>query len=1107
MDDAVLLRLALDAGLVTGEDLKAIEPDRPKLQALVDSGRITSEQLGSLLQGAGGDETLVPGSSPLSESDRQASGRSEDLPPWLKGWDRYRIDGRLGRGGMGEVFGGWDPRLGRRVALKFLHGTDPRLVERFLGEARLQARVNHPGVCRVYEVGHVGEHPYIAMQEVSGATLDRVAAEMTVDQKVRLMVEVTDAVHAAHRTGLIHRDLKPGNILVDRSEDGAFRPYVVDFGLARDQAAARGLTIPGSVYGTPGYMSPEQLGGRRDQLDRRTDVYSMGAVLYEILAGAPHLEFQNFAEAILKLREEDAIPLRKLAPAIPADLETVVMKCLEKDPGRRYESARALGDDLRRYLDGEPIEARPTARLYRMRKRIQKNPAIWGAGFLAVILVAVFGFVAVHARWQSDRRSELAQRFAAEVREMESVYRLAELLPPHDMSRYRSTLHQRMTSIETEMNDLGEIARGPGLYALGRGALNLGEYERARDYLEAAWARGEKTPEVSYALGQALGHLYQQALEDLGRIDDPALRESTREQIRKRYRDQARSHLREAVGTTLENPALIEAQLAFYDERYDDALEASRRAWGSVPWLFEAKQMEGMVLLAKARSAAEHGEDDQAGALLNQSGLAYRQALAIGRSSAALYVAECARRKTGIYVVGATRPLQAEEVEQAVVPCDQAIRIDHQLSRPWAEKGQIYAYWAEDLFRTGKDPSVAVTRTIESARQALRYNPRGAGAWTSEGTALHVRARWKMMRGEDPEPDLVGSVAALEKAVAIDPGLPSVQNSMGNVNIIRARYELSQGMDPIPAAHAAIASYEKALSLSPKYFIAHINLGTARTLIAETMINRGEDPAALLEAAAGDYDLALKANPNHAASWNNRGNVYLTLGDDQLARGIDASEALHKAVASYQRALEIRPEYTFAPWNIAYAQRGLGLDALRRGEDPTPALAAAREALRRAERLNPSDPDNWMEEARVAVVEARWRVERGESPDAALEIAEKAIDRGFQLNRDHAGLWAALAESCRWRMAGLRQQGRPALLTGRRGIEAASRALQLVNDDARTLAIRGALEMLTAAEISGPDAASLRRRGVSDLQAAFRKNANLRREFDQLLQPGAGDGP
>lgn len=202
---------------------------------------------------------------------------------------RYEQVEYVGQGGMAKVYKAYDATLRRTVALKFLLGESPELSERLLNEARAQARIEHENVCKIYEAGETDGKLYIAMQYIHGKTLRKLAPEISLEQKIRIVAQTAEAVHAAHRVGLIHRDLKPANILVERSQEGDLTPYVVDFGLARGPEAG-GLTKTGTVMGSPWYMSPEQAKGNVSQLDRRSDVYSLGATLYEVLAGKPPFE-------------------------------------------------------------------------------------------------------------------------------------------------------------------------------------------------------------------------------------------------------------------------------------------------------------------------------------------------------------------------------------------------------------------------------------------------------------------------------------------------------------------------------------------------------------------------------------------------------------------------------------------------------------------------------------------------------------------------------------------------------------------------------------------------------------------------------------------------
>ena len=324
---------------------------------------------------------------------------------FLAGWPRYRIEGFLGAGGMGSVYKAFDPSLNRYVAIKFLHRNDPTQTAQFLREARSQARVDHPNVCWVYEVGEVEGRSYITMQFIDGVSLAEIPDLLPVDAKVRLVRDVARAVHAVHRTGLIHRDLKPGNVLVGKGEGEDFAPHVLDFGLARD-AEDTGLTRPGTVTGTPAYLSPEQALGQT--LDRRTDVYSLGVVLYELLGGRPPFQGENPPQTLIRLIRDEAVPLSKLNSAVLCDLETVVMKCLEKDPNQRYDSARALADDLERWLAGDPIAARPASLAYRLGKRLRKNRAVAAVAAASALALLVLGAVTVRNYWWARETAELA---------------------------------------------------------------------------------------------------------------------------------------------------------------------------------------------------------------------------------------------------------------------------------------------------------------------------------------------------------------------------------------------------------------------------------------------------------------------------------------------------------------------------------------------------------------------------------------------------------------------------------------------------------------------------------------------------------------------------
>jgi len=272
-----------------------------------------------------------------------------DLPPPVLPAD-FELLGELGRGGMGVVYKVRQKSLDRVVALKVLRPAElmfGEAIRRFQAEARSLARLRHRHIVSIHEVGESGGNVYYTMDLIEGSTLAELIAQgkVTPSRAVRILRQVAGAITYAHSQGLIHRDLKPGNILVDPAGDA----YVVDFGLARDLGVRGDLTATGHILGTPAYMSPEQARGDSDRIGEPTDLYALGAVLYECLAGRPPFGGMPLADLIHAVIHEEPVPPGRLAPKTPADLEVICLKALEKDPRRRYPTFRAFLEDLDRF--------------------------------------------------------------------------------------------------------------------------------------------------------------------------------------------------------------------------------------------------------------------------------------------------------------------------------------------------------------------------------------------------------------------------------------------------------------------------------------------------------------------------------------------------------------------------------------------------------------------------------------------------------------------------------------------------------------------------------------------------------------------------------------
>ncbi len=308
----------------------------------------------------------------------------------------YELLDEVGRGGMGVVWKARQRALDRIVALKMIvpgHLSAEDELLRFRTEVEATARVHHPNIVQIYEVGeHQGQHFY-SMEFIDGPSLARRLEQGPVPgrQAARYVATIATAIHHAHTHGILHRDLKPGNILLD-SDD---QPHVTDFGLAKKLGCDSSQTRTGAVMGTPSYMSPEQAGGRTRELGPPCDIYGLGAVLYELLTGRPPFKSDTPLDTILHVLDRDPAPPRLLNPKVDHDLETICLKCLEKDPKRRYPSAQALADDLTHYLSGESISARSFNVLDRLTRTLERSQydiefGSWGTMLLLFgVIVAV----------------------------------------------------------------------------------------------------------------------------------------------------------------------------------------------------------------------------------------------------------------------------------------------------------------------------------------------------------------------------------------------------------------------------------------------------------------------------------------------------------------------------------------------------------------------------------------------------------------------------------------------------------------------------------------------------------------------------------------------
>ena len=425
----------------------------------------------------------------------------------------YTLRRQIGRGGMGVVYEAWENSMDRAVALKVLPSAvaaDERALQRFVREAKTAGQLSHRNVVGVHAMGVQEQTPYYAMELVNGDSLAQILAQ-TKDAEpetetpfgkkddtryfadlAECFADVADGLQHAHSKGVIHRDIKPSNLILDG--DGRLR--VLDFGLARLEGQDS-LTLSGDFVGTPLYMSPEQARRKRIPVDHRTDVYSLGATMYESICGRPPFRGKDHADTLSQIIERDPVEPRKVNPRVPKDFETVLLKCLRKNSSDRYGTVEALGQDLRRFVRGDPVEARPQLVWERVAARVQRNWTRLTAAVVFVALVGILAVVSVNAYFATIRaRSNAYEPAVREALALLGAERFAGDNLQHIASRFISEGGDKFDPFESSDFSMDFVSSR--------------SLERARDILERAAADVPRRPDAHFYLARvwtALGDL------------------------------------------------------------------------------------------------------------------------------------------------------------------------------------------------------------------------------------------------------------------------------------------------------------------------------------------------------------------------------------------------------------------------------------------------------------------------------------------------------------------------------------------------------------------------------------------------------------------------
>lgn len=987
-------------------------------------------------------------------------------------WERYEFIRLLGRGGMGAVYMARDRRLGRVVALKFIHTEDPAMAQRFQQEARAQASIDHPLICKVFEVGEVGGKAYIAMQYVAGQSLEQAAPQLSLAQKVQVVRDVAEALHEAHRQGVVHRDVKPANIMIEVGPDGRLRPIVMDFGIAHETGVNTGLTEAGAVLGTPAYMAPEQARGDVSQISRSTDVYSLGATLYELLTGKPPFAASSLLLMLVMVSRDDPTPPRQLVPALPVDLETIALKCLRKEPPQRYDSAKALAEDLQRYINGDPILARKSSLRYRIEKRLRKNKtlvAITGASLLGISVLAVDGMQARLASARQERvareQASRARQLGQDVKEIEWFMRAVYELPLHDTSYEQGLIRTRMQRLERQLGDLGTEGGSLAHYGLGRGYLALQEPQHAYEHLMDSWNSGNRSADLHYALGKVLSQRYDETLRAEQRKGNRRWLEERRQTLEKELLPEALLHLEQSSSVELESASYLKGLIAFYKRQYDEALSQASCALQQSPWLYEAIKLKADVLYERWQTGYRKGVEAQPETDLLDALKFYEQAVTLGRSDANVHEA----RADAWYSLMRQRydrgqPL-AELLGPALAACRDTITAAPKRTTGYELAVSVQQLVAQQQLDTGGDPRPQVKEMRALAETAIKQNAANEFLYNDLGSGLVLVLFFEDSKRLPYSVSIAEAIRYFHRAIELRPGFPWAYNDLAGAYVFRARVKLANLEDPNEDLQEALRNTEQAIKLDPDYVIPYSNAAFFRYMMADYLREHGRDPRAELAAGTRSGEDCVAHRPSLSDCYSNLALLSLTAARyyaDDAAHPELFQTALARTFSHLQAAQERGDKSVEHEQSLLAAQVLAAQHSVRSGQDSAADRERARAALTACLALSAKDPLCTTLAAELELVSA----EASRSPSAqaealaqALAAAERAVAEDPRSANGYRVLSAVRLARARLQLAAHRRATAATELAA--GRAASARGLALNPDSPSAQAVRDALSALT----------------------------------------------
>ncbi|HRI54343.1 MAG TPA: serine/threonine-protein kinase, partial [Pseudomonadota bacterium] len=814
-----------------------------------------------------------------------------------------------------------------------------------------------------------------------------------------------------------------------------YRPVIMDFGLAREQNEGKGLTATGTMMGTPAYMPPEQAQGKTELIDRRSDVYSLGATLYEMLAGVPPFDGKSMVDILFKVLNHHPPALRSVLTGAPEPLETIVSKCLNKDPIRRYQSAQELAEDLDRFRRGEPIQGKRLSAVHQLSWRARRNKPV--TALLLVLTAMVVGVLAgvYRARQLDAANQQVAQALGQEVERIQWLMRIAYFSPLHDVTKQKEALRALLSKIEADRLKGRPALAGRYHYVLGRGYLVLHDLAQAEEHLQKAEQAGFEDDESIFAQIQLRELKYRKVVEKEEFVSHPRAKDEpgkSKQKLKDQKEDleaaaavdyldrqkkleedffrQIRPYLLKSKPSPKIPQDYLPALIDYEHHEYGSALDKAKAAQQATPWFYEAIRLEGNIHKALAIKYIIQNDYGNAELSFRAAVDCYQRASEFGRSDPQLH-------ESLANALNSLMSLQASQLKSPEPNLDRALAAaDHAAASGSTETAAAFqraqSYLIVAKYLQGNSPSKLEHRrkviedAIGNGKEAALLHPDDPEPYRLTGEAYILKANLLGHDKDQPEFESIMDQAEtlLNKAISKSNQDPSLYASLLSLYRAKATHALASGADPTAIIEEGMTAGTPSefKGGNNEYLVQHLLINL---LLARYNAEHGKSSEKIIADELEQIRFFKKTKDYRVQS------IVASLLCTQALYCLDAQCDVDKLLAEAQRYAQESRDNSHELWPRAYIVKlwAAAIKAssyVQRKKEPAAVIAEGLDAAAACLSHSHEDPACYTHQATLRLAEAQWRLAEGASADEALrragEAAKQAVDRATESQRPDA---------------------------------------------------------------------------------------------------------